>query len=252
MNSSIFNNRDSQQMSYVILELLHLTKGMEFAVLSSQKTAESQGPSGILQHSSSNKESKVVHKHARLQSYSEQQFLTDETVKNIIFHAFFSGHLGIKDHHKRYAFNKDRSNELKEAGIKTVIVTNIAQEEQVEQDISLDIISDEVFQKLIEMLNKKNKDDHRIEKKIEISDFKYQTSPNQTKRRASPKYSNTLKTSKLVGDKKAKEEEITESTRSENRKRKKDAEEKDELAFKKRKIHIDSERLKDDIKKSSS
>jgi len=259
MGSSIFYNSDREQISHVILELLNLTKGMEFAVLSSRQTADIQNQlkhqtPGILQHSSSNKESKVVHKHARLQSFTEQQFLTDEAVKSIIFHAFFSGRLGIKDHQKHYAFNKERSDELKAAGIKTVIVTNTPQGEQVEQDISLEIISDEVIQKLMEKLNKKNKDaNNKNEKKIEIPEFKYQTSLNQLKRDTPPKKdTDILKTSKLSDHQKAKEEEITENSRSDNRKRKRGAEEKDELAFKKRKTHINSERLKDEITKSSS
>lgn len=256
MISPTFYNQDPEQMSDVILELLNLTHGMEFAVLSSQHTADIQNQlkrssTGMMRRSTSTKDSKISHNHARLRAYTQKQFLTDEAVKSIIFNAFFSGQLGIKDEQKRYAFNKERSNEFKEAGIKGIIVTNTPQGEQVDQDATLDMISDEVYQVLLQMLDRLNKKDSGNSHK-ESKDSHFQKHPNLELKKVAPskKELRAPATTLLHTKRHLSEEIITENIRSEDRKRIKNAEKKDQLASEKRKKHISSKHLKEEIKNS--
>lgn len=238
MTSPVFFHQDPQLN--IVLELLNRTQGKEFVVLS-----------GMLRRPSSAEGIQVTHNCAKVKAFSEEEFLNNEIVKKIIFHAFYSGNLGTKDAQRRYAFNEKRSNEFKEAGVKTIIVTNTPQGEQIDQDASFDTISDELYLMLLEQLiemskniskndSEKTKDPHQ--KSIDLRSRKESASP----RRESQAF---IKTSSRT--KREKSREIDEETRSDNRERVKSAQKKDQRAFEKRQKYIILERLKEEIKSSS-
>lgn len=253
MTSLSFFNHDAAQLN-IILELLNRTQGMEFAVLAHKHTNDNhyhhKHAAGKLPPSGSASGKTVTHKAARLQAYTEQQFLTDEAVKNLIFNAFFSGHLGIKDENKRYAFNTERNNELKEAGIKTIIVTNAPNEEQIEQEATFDTISDELYLMLLEQLLEINETTKgKQEKTKNIETTKRINAPSSQKSAASQMRSNSSKVSH--SKKQESIEEINENSRADKREKVKNALKKDQLASEKIKKYISFERLKEEIKNTA-
>lgn len=240
-----------EQMSLVILELLNLTRGTDFAVISNEV---SHPATGILRRHPSQKES-IITPYARIQSFTEQQFLTDLAVKQIIFNAFFSGQLGVRDEHKHYAFNKERYKEFKQAGIRDVVVINAPDGEHIEKDALSEtgIISDEIYQMLLLMLEKinpksKSANDESPNAHLSLSHVKAPTARTNLKPEKAPLIAS--KTSQKTNQQHS-EEAINEGARSESRKRKHHAEEKDDLADKKRRKIMKSEQKKKETKHSA-
>lgn len=257
-------HENSPTQLHVVIELLNQTQGKEFAVLSRKNTTAIQNrikhkcsPQGVL-HSPSGKGSKKVrYDTATLKSFTKEEFLTNEKVQDTVLSAFRSGRLGIKTEEKHYAFNEERSREFDEAGIKTVTVTNTPSGEQVDEEASLDTISNEVYLMLLRQLSQLYKDmTHTPEKSTSTittlqpfihTDFKFskKNAIQEDKHRALAKTSSQTK----------KQEEADaiadENSRAEQRKRAGDAEKKDTLASEKIRKLISSERLKEEIQNST-
>lgn len=238
MTSPVFFHQDPQLN--IILELLNRTQGREFVVLS-----------GMLRRPSSAEGVKVTHNCAKVKAFSEEEFLNNEIVKKIIFHAFYSGNLGIKDAQKRYAFNEKRNSEFKEAGVKTVIVTNAPRGEQIDQDASFDTISDELYLMLLEQLIEMSKNISKNDSEKTTDSHQQSMNLRSRKESTSPRRESQAFMKAPSPIKGEKSREIDEETRSENRERKTNALKKDQLAFEKQQKYISSERLKEEIKSSS-
>lgn len=225
----------------ILRNFLHQTQGQELAILSRKNTRAIQ--EGMLRDTSGEGR-KVTHHCIKLKTYTLDQIMQDDRIRDKAISALREGFLGIR-RDKQYAFNAERTNEFTTAGAKSIVVTNTPPGETADLDGLLVTIAGDVLQKILEELNNSDKDTSTPEKESELIG-NFTTQQGIVSARESTKQNrNTIAATQSKAKQSADNQEaLIETERAEDIARQKSAQKKDEIHDEKLRKFRESDQLK--------